>query len=50
MTDKQINEIKAMYKLAEKRMKFANTEHKRDIARAELIQLEQVMNIMGIEY
>lgn len=50
MTEKQTNEIKAMYKLAEKRMKFANNEHKKDIARAELIQLEQVMTILGIEF
>lgn len=50
MTEKQTNEIKAMYKLADNRMKFANTEHKKDIARAELIQLEQVMTILGIEY
>ncbi len=50
MTEEQVNEIKAMHDQAQKRFDHANSDQKRDIYRAELIALEKVMEILGIDW
>jgi hypothetical protein len=50
MTTEQTNEIKAMHEQAQKSFDRANSDQKRDIYRAELIALEKVMTVLGIEW
>lgn len=50
MTTEQTNEIKAMHEQAQERFDHANSDQKRDIYRAELIALEKVMEVLGIEW
>lgn len=50
MTTEQTNEIKAMHEQAQKSFDRANSDQKRDVYRAELIAIEKVMEVLGIEW
>lgn len=50
MTTEQTSEIKAMHEQAQKRFDRANSNQKRDVYRAELLAIEKVMNVLGIEW
>ena len=48
MTEKQLNDLKEMYKQASKSL--AKSETSKEVFRAEVITLERVFNTLGIDW